>query len=76
MKKEALFFTDISEIGTQHVPLKIKRYNKGGNTNKEYPIVELQLYADNKEYNKKRFTQEAYFDFENDKIKFEGKLDK
>jgi hypothetical protein len=72
MKKEALFFTDISEIGTQHVPLKIKRYNKGGNTNKEYPIVELQLYADNKEYNKRRFTQEAYFDFENDKIKFVG----
>lgn len=72
MKKEALFFTDKAEIGTERVPLKSKRYVKGGKIKKEYPIVELQLYADNTQYNKKRFSQKAYFDFENDNIKFVG----
>ena len=58
-----------------HNPEKNKvEFEKGGAIKKEndsFPTVTLKLFANNK-FQRKSFEQEAYFDKENDKIKFIG----
>jgi len=46
------------------------RFDEGGNVNNNFPIVKLKIYANNQSYNNKRFENEAFYDFFNEKIKF------
>jgi hypothetical protein len=46
------------------------KYDGGGGVNQNFPIVKLEIYANNPSYNKKNFESEALFDFSNEKIKF------
>ena len=72
MKKEILFFTDNSEIGTRNVPVKNKRYKDGGLENGDYQKVELELFNNSKSNYLSAFKQQALFDYNNEKIKFVG----
>jgi hypothetical protein len=72
MKKEILFFTDNSEIGTPNVPVKNKQFKDGGVENGDYQKVELELSNNSKSNYLSAFKQQALFDYNNEKIKFVG----
>ena len=72
MKKEILFFTDNSEIGTPNVPVKNKQFKDGGVENGDYQKVELELSNNSKSNYLRGFKQQALFDYNNEKIKFVG----
>jgi hypothetical protein len=72
MKKEILFFTDNSEIGTPNVPVKNKQFKDGGVENGDYQKVELELSNNSKSNYVPAVKIKALFDYDNEKIKFVG----
>jgi hypothetical protein len=72
MKKEILFFTDNSEIGTPNVPVKNKQFKDGGVENGDYQKVELELSNNSKSNYIPAVKIKALFDYTNEKIKFVG----
>ena len=61
-QNEKEFFEKLNDI--------LNTFKQGGNVNNNFPIVKLKIYANNQSYNNKRFENEAFYDFFNEKIKF------